>query len=189
MASTMLTAMLLMTLAFWAYAFAVVFTRARAIILERDAQPAGCGRARPTPAAAHPGNPDMNWNSAAEFFAMGGYGLYVWGAYAVTARLHADRAGAASLQRRRRTRAATLASTARRGSAHEAPPQASGAIVGGVVAAVGIAAALVLNAFQSNLVFFYSPSQVAAHEAPVGTHLPHRRHGRGRHGASATARR
>ena len=24
----------------------------------------------------------MNWNSAAEFFAMGGYGLYVWGAYA-----------------------------------------------------------------------------------------------------------
>jgi heme exporter protein D len=25
------------------------------------------------------------WNSAADFFAMGGYGLYVWGAYAVTA--------------------------------------------------------------------------------------------------------
>jgi heme exporter protein D len=24
------------------------------------------------------------WNSAAEFFAMGGYGLYVWGAYTVT---------------------------------------------------------------------------------------------------------
>ena len=37
MASTMLTAMLLMTLAFWAYAFAVVFTRARAIVLEREA--------------------------------------------------------------------------------------------------------------------------------------------------------
>ncbi|MBX3619248.1 MAG: heme exporter protein CcmD [Rhizobacter sp.] len=27
----------------------------------------------------------MNWGSASEFFAMGGYGLYVWGAYAVTA--------------------------------------------------------------------------------------------------------
>ena len=27
----------------------------------------------------------MIWNSAADFFAMGGYGLYVWGAYAVTA--------------------------------------------------------------------------------------------------------
>ena len=40
------------------------------------------------------------------------------------------------------------------------------AIVGGVVVAVGAAAALVLNAFQSNMVFFYSPSQIAAHEAP-----------------------
>jgi heme exporter protein C len=36
MASTMLTAMLLMTFAFWAYAFAVVFTRTRAIVLERE---------------------------------------------------------------------------------------------------------------------------------------------------------
>ena len=27
----------------------------------------------------------MNWGSASEFFAMGGYGFYVWGAYAVTA--------------------------------------------------------------------------------------------------------
>jgi heme exporter protein C len=36
MASTMLTAMLLMTIAFWAYAFAVVFVRARAIALERE---------------------------------------------------------------------------------------------------------------------------------------------------------
>jgi len=40
------------------------------------------------------------------------------------------------------------------------------AIAGGVVAAVGAATALVLNAFQSNLVFFYSPSQIAANEAP-----------------------
>ncbi|MBK1616333.1 heme ABC transporter permease [Rubrivivax gelatinosus] len=36
MASTMLTAMLLMTLACWAYSFAVVFTRARAIVLEQE---------------------------------------------------------------------------------------------------------------------------------------------------------
>ena len=27
----------------------------------------------------------MTWHSAADFFAMGGYGLYVWGAYGVTA--------------------------------------------------------------------------------------------------------
>ena len=26
----------------------------------------------------------MNWTSWDEFFRMGGYGLYVWGAYAVT---------------------------------------------------------------------------------------------------------
>ena len=49
MASTMLTAMLLMTLAFWAYAFAVVFTRARAIVLERDRH-AGWAQASARPA-------------------------------------------------------------------------------------------------------------------------------------------
>lgn len=41
------------------------------------------------------------------------------------------------------------------------------AIVAGV-AALGIACTLVLNAFSSNLVFFFSPSQVAANEAPRG---------------------
>jgi len=40
------------------------------------------------------------------------------------------------------------------------------ALVAGGVAVLGIAAALILNAFQSNLVFFYSPTQVAANEAP-----------------------
>ena len=42
------------------------------------------------------------------------------------------------------------------------------AIALGVVAVVGAATALVLNAFQSNLVFFYTPTQVAAKEAPSG---------------------
>ncbi len=36
------------------------------------------------------------------------------------------------------------------------------------VAALGLATTLVLDAFQSNLVFFFSPSQVAANEAPKG---------------------
>ena len=40
-------------------------------------------------------------------------------------------------------------------------------IVGGL-AILGVVAALVLNAFQSNLVFFFSPTQVAAGEAPKG---------------------
>jgi cytochrome c-type biogenesis protein CcmE len=41
------------------------------------------------------------------------------------------------------------------------------AIVCGL-AALGIACALVLNAFRSNLVFFFSPTQIAANEAPRG---------------------
>ena len=36
------------------------------------------------------------------------------------------------------------------------------------VVLLGGAAALVLNAFQSNLVFFFSPSEVAANKAPQG---------------------
>jgi cytochrome c-type biogenesis protein CcmE len=40
-------------------------------------------------------------------------------------------------------------------------------IVGGLVA-LGAATALVLTAFQENLVFFFTPSQVAANEAPQG---------------------
>jgi len=36
------------------------------------------------------------------------------------------------------------------------------------LAALGIAAALVLAAFEKNLVFFFTPSQIAANEAPQG---------------------
>ena len=42
------------------------------------------------------------------------------------------------------------------------------AVIGGILGAVAVAAGLVLNAFQSNLVFFFSPSQVMAKEAPAG---------------------
>jgi cytochrome c-type biogenesis protein CcmE len=41
------------------------------------------------------------------------------------------------------------------------------AILGGL-AALGAATALVLTAFQENMVFFFTPSQVAAKEAPQG---------------------
>ena len=41
------------------------------------------------------------------------------------------------------------------------------AILGGL-AVLGAATALVLTAFQENLVFFFTPSQVAANEAPQG---------------------
>jgi len=40
-------------------------------------------------------------------------------------------------------------------------------IIGGL-AILGLVVALVLNAFQSNLVFFFTPTQVAAGEAPRG---------------------
>jgi cytochrome c-type biogenesis protein CcmE len=40
------------------------------------------------------------------------------------------------------------------------------AVVAGL-AVLGTACALVLNTFRSNLVFFFSPSQIASHEAPV----------------------
>ena len=42
------------------------------------------------------------------------------------------------------------------------------AIAAGIVLVLGAVVALVLNAFQSNMVFFYSPTQVAAREAPQG---------------------
>ncbi|MDH4151014.1 MAG: cytochrome c maturation protein CcmE [Betaproteobacteria bacterium] len=42
------------------------------------------------------------------------------------------------------------------------------AMVAAGLCALGIAAALVLSAFQKNLVFFFTPSQVAANEAPQG---------------------
>src|SRR4051794_15234499 len=40
--------------------------------------------------------------------------------------------------------------------------------IGAGVAVLAIAVALVLNAFQSNLVFFFTPSQIAAKEVPHG---------------------
>ncbi len=42
------------------------------------------------------------------------------------------------------------------------------AMIAGGLSALGIAAALILSAFQQNLVFFYTPTQVAANEAPQG---------------------
>jgi cytochrome c-type biogenesis protein CcmE len=42
------------------------------------------------------------------------------------------------------------------------------AMIAGGLAALGIVAALVLTAFQENLVFFFTPSQIAANEAPQG---------------------
>ena len=41
-------------------------------------------------------------------------------------------------------------------------------MIAGGLAALAVAAGLILTAFQQNLVFFFTPSQVAANEAPHG---------------------
>jgi heme exporter protein D len=50
----------------------------------------------------------MNWNSASEFFAMGGYATYVWGAYAVTAAVMMVEPWLAARRRRRALHEAAL---------------------------------------------------------------------------------
>ncbi|NCN70568.1 MAG: cytochrome c maturation protein CcmE [Rhodoferax sp.] len=46
------------------------------------------------------------------------------------------------------------------------PRHKRAALIVGALATIGIAAYFVLNAFQSNLVFFFTPSQVESGEAP-----------------------
>jgi heme exporter protein D len=53
------------------------------------------------------------WNSASDFFAMGGYGGYVWGAYAVTAAFMGVEAIAVALRHRRARRALAAEGAAR----------------------------------------------------------------------------
>jgi cytochrome c-type biogenesis protein CcmE len=48
------------------------------------------------------------------------------------------------------------------------PRHKRAALVGGALVVLAVAVGLVLTAFQQNLVFFFTPSQVAANEAPVG---------------------
>ncbi len=77
MATTMLWGMLLMALAFWMYSIAMsAVPGAGDHPRTRTPRQLG-GRAA--------GDAAMNWGSASEFFAMGGYGLYVWGSFGVTA--------------------------------------------------------------------------------------------------------
>lgn len=46
------------------------------------------------------------------------------------------------------------------------PRHKRAAIIAGGLATLGLAAYFVLNAFESNLVFFFTPSQIASGEAP-----------------------
>ena len=51
------------------------------------------------------------------------------------------------------------------------PRQKRFAMIAFGLAALGIASALVLNAFRSNLVFFFTPTQIAQGEAPVAVNF------------------
>ena len=51
----------------------------------------------------------MVWNSAADFFVMGGYGLYVWGSFGVTAAVLAAEVWSLAARRRRLRREAAHA--------------------------------------------------------------------------------
>ncbi len=48
------------------------------------------------------------------------------------------------------------------------PRHKRAALIVTAIVAVGIAATLILNAFRSNIVFFFTPTQVATKEAPIG---------------------
>ncbi len=48
------------------------------------------------------------------------------------------------------------------------PRHKRAALIGAGMVVLAVAVGLVLTAFQQNLVFFFTPSQVAANEAPVG---------------------
>jgi heme exporter protein D len=51
----------------------------------------------------------LYWSSAAEFFAMGGYGLYVWGSFGVTAALMLVEPVLAARRHRKALQAAAVA--------------------------------------------------------------------------------
>lgn len=53
----------------------------------------------------------MNWHSAADFFAMGGYGRYVWGSYGLALLLMTVEPWLAARRRRRALRDAAAAGT------------------------------------------------------------------------------
>src|SRR5258706_231710 len=87
-------------------------------------------------------------------------------------RVRADRVAARGGDRRGTRAAAQRASgrTHRCGRPMKPRTRRLGWIVGGL-AVLAVAATLVLNAFRSNLVFFFTPTQIAAHEAPQGRPL------------------
>ena len=109
-----------------------------------------------------------------EFLAMGGYASYVWSAWGITLLVLVLNAWSA---RRRHARTSGRKADDRGCSKQEITDCTENVmtprrrqrlmLVGLVVAGVAVSAALALRAFQENLEYFFSPTQVAAGEAPT----------------------
>ena len=126
-------------------------------------------------------NHGMNWNSAADFFAMGGYGFFVWTSYAVCAACML--AEPLLARQRHRQRACTTPrskpQTPRR--PHETPSQEAGRHRWpGVCGRHHRRAGAQRLPEQPGVLLFAHPG--GGQGSPGGAHLPRRRPGRGRLG-------
>ena len=148
-------------------------------VLRLGAVPAAAGRDPAARAATRPGSTkrEGSW-TIREFLDMGGYAAYVWPAIALTAAVLVYNAWAA-----RRFRARELAA---RPPAHRPATPGTNDDTASQTHVDRcadprrrrVAVAFALQAFQENLLYFYSPSEVDAGEAPAVAHVPRRRHGR-----------
>ena len=110
-----------------------------------------------------------------EFFQMGGHGAYVWSAYGITLVvlvLNAWLARVKDSQRSARARARHAGEVPRKQPTvrrlQKSRTQRKLFMVV-VLAGVAVAGFLTYRALQENLLYFFSPTQVAAGEAPTGT--------------------
>ena len=106
----------------------------------------------------------MNWHSIGDFLHMGGYALYVWGSFAMCALVIGIEC--AGPPRAAARCASSRWTTWTKGRCIMKPRTRRGLAIAAGLATLSVAALLVLNAFQSNLVFFFSLSQIVADEAP-----------------------
>ena len=127
----------------------------------------------------------MNWNSPAEFFAMGGYALYVWGSFGVCAL--AFLLEPFSHSQPSETGRANLAPPGccrkNRNGTHVKRWKKRAAIIGAGLAAVGIAAALVLNALNSNIAAVRHADRCHCRQGAEIAGLPYWWPGQGRYAA------
>ena len=100
------------------------------------------------------------------FLHMGGYAGYVWTAYGLTALVLLWNWWAARRSEAEAADAAHAPHDTCPGEPHMTPRQKRMVTVVAILAGVGIATAFALKAFNQNLLYYYSPTQIQAGEAP-----------------------